>query len=319
MPRHWARCCSCKRRVRDYVAVLGLELVLDEAEGYAFLRSRPEPDDDDAAPRLPRLVARRPLSFPVSLLLALLRKKLAEFDAGGGDTRLMLSRDEVVELVRVFLPEGSNEARLIDQVGHPAQQGRRAGLSAPLKPARARAHAAGRVRGAAHPQGLCRRAVAGRVRCAAGGVPGAAAAATGRRRQMHDVSRNAGLDFVADDSLSGFRLQRLEVLQLGHLRRPRLDAAAATAATAADRRHRLGQIDPGGCRDHAAGAGPARGLQQGRRRRQPGAHAALLRAGPLQVRAQRGQRQRPSRWRCATPTAIRSSWACSTTPATTRR
>jgi hypothetical protein len=102
-------------RVRDYVAVLNLELVLDEAEGYAFLRSRPEAEDG-STPRLPRLIARRPLSFPVSLLLALLRKKLAEFDASGGDTRLVLSRDEVAELMRVFLPEGSNEARLIDQI-----------------------------------------------------------------------------------------------------------------------------------------------------------------------------------------------------------
>lgn len=102
-------------RVRDHAAVLGLDLMLDEAEGYAFLRSRPEPEDE-TAPRLPRLVARRPLSFAVSLLLALLRKKLAEFDAGGGDTRLILSREQIVELLRVFLPEGSNEARLIDQV-----------------------------------------------------------------------------------------------------------------------------------------------------------------------------------------------------------
>jgi hypothetical protein len=115
-PAAWNALLGLQPRVRDYVAVLGLELHLDEAEGYAFLRSRAEPDDEDAAARLPRLVARRPLSFPVSLLLALLRKKLAEFDAGGGDTRLVLSRDEVVELIRVFLPAGSNEARLIDQV-----------------------------------------------------------------------------------------------------------------------------------------------------------------------------------------------------------
>lgn len=111
----WQALLNLQARVRDYVAVLGLELVLDEAEGYSFLRSRQE-SDDDAAPRLPRLVARRPLSFPVSLLLALLRKKLAEFDAGGGDTRLVLARDEIVDLVRVFLPESSNEARLIDQI-----------------------------------------------------------------------------------------------------------------------------------------------------------------------------------------------------------
>jgi hypothetical protein len=112
---HWSALLQLQGRVRDHVAVLGLELMLDEAEGYAFLRSRTVPDDDPAA-RLPRLVARRPLSFPVSLLLALLRKKLAEFDAGGGDTRLILSREQVAELLRVFMPEGSNEARLIDQV-----------------------------------------------------------------------------------------------------------------------------------------------------------------------------------------------------------
>ncbi len=111
----WNALLSLQGRVRDYVAVLGLELVLDEAEGYAFLRSRQE-SADDAALKLPRLVARRPLSFPVSLLLALLRKKLAEFDASGGDTRLVLSRDEIVELIRVFLPEGSNEVKLIDQI-----------------------------------------------------------------------------------------------------------------------------------------------------------------------------------------------------------
>ncbi|QNM95100.1 DUF4194 domain-containing protein [Chitinimonas koreensis] len=114
--RQWAALLNLQARVRDYVAVLNLDLVLDEAEGYAFLKSRPDPVDDDASQRLPRLVARRPLSFSVSLLLALLRKKLAEFDAGGGDTRLVLSRDDIVELVRVFLPDGPNEAKLIDQI-----------------------------------------------------------------------------------------------------------------------------------------------------------------------------------------------------------
>lgn len=111
----WNALIQLQARVRDYVAALGLELVLDEAEGYAFLRSRAE-GDDESIPKLPRLVARRPLSFPVSLLLALLRKKLAEFDASGGDTRLVLTRDEIIELVRVFLPETSNEAKLIDQI-----------------------------------------------------------------------------------------------------------------------------------------------------------------------------------------------------------
>jgi hypothetical protein len=114
--RLWASLLRLQARVREQAAVLLLDLLLDEAEGHAFLKSRPDPEDTAGAPRLPRLVARRPLAYPVSLMLALLRKRLAEFDASGGDTRLVLSRDEIAELMRVFLPDGTNEARLIDQV-----------------------------------------------------------------------------------------------------------------------------------------------------------------------------------------------------------
>lgn len=115
--RQWQDLLDLQHRVRDYVSVLGLTLVLDEAEGHAYLRSA-DLDEQDPDLQVPRLVARRPLSFPVSLLLALLRKKLAEFDAGGQESgvRLVLSRDEIVELVRVFLPETSNEVRLMDRV-----------------------------------------------------------------------------------------------------------------------------------------------------------------------------------------------------------
>lgn len=111
----WSALLKLQARVRDYVAVLGLELFLDEAEGYAFLRSCSE-EEEGEGPQAPRLMARRRLSFPVSLLLALLRKKMAEADAGGGETRLVLTRGEMVEMMTLFLPEGTNETRLIDQV-----------------------------------------------------------------------------------------------------------------------------------------------------------------------------------------------------------
>ena len=114
-PALWGSLLNLMAAVRDYVAVLGLELILDESEGYAFLRSRSEGETEGTNSTL-RLMARRQHSSPVSLLLALLRKKLAEFDAGAGDTRLILSRDEVVELIRIFLPPASNEVKLIDQV-----------------------------------------------------------------------------------------------------------------------------------------------------------------------------------------------------------
>lgn len=128
----WHVLLNLQAAVRDYVAVLGLELVLDEAEGYAFLRSRPE-DEEKPETAIPRLVRRQPLAFPVSLLLALLRKKLAEFDATGGETRLILSRDEIAELFRVFLPAGSNEAKLIDQVDSHLNKVAKLGFLRPLR------------------------------------------------------------------------------------------------------------------------------------------------------------------------------------------
>ena len=118
--KRWSHLLDLQNRVRDYVSTLGLELTLDEAEGYAFLRSRQENSNEqegsDNNEDIPRLITRRQLSFPVSLLLALLRKKLAEFDATGGDTRLILTWDNMVELIRLFLPDSSNEARLVDQI-----------------------------------------------------------------------------------------------------------------------------------------------------------------------------------------------------------
>lgn len=110
----WQSLLTLQPRVRDYVSVLGLELILDEGEGYAYLRQKPQADDES----MPRLVQRRPLSYPVSLLAALLRKKLAEFDATGGETRLVLTREQIVDLVRVFLPDTTNEARMLDRIDH---------------------------------------------------------------------------------------------------------------------------------------------------------------------------------------------------------
>ena len=109
----WQSLFELQSRVRDYCATIGLELMFDEAEGYAYLRQRAAVDGEV---ELPRLIQRRQLSYPVSLILVLLRKRLTEFDATGGDTRLVISRDQVADQVRLFLPDTANEARLLDRI-----------------------------------------------------------------------------------------------------------------------------------------------------------------------------------------------------------
>ena len=110
-PDVWQQLEELHARVIDYVAVMGLNLIVDEAEGYAYLK---QVIDEERS--VPKLIARRPLSFPISLLCVLLRKKMVEQDAGGGEARLILTREQIVEMMRVFLPDRANEARLFDQI-----------------------------------------------------------------------------------------------------------------------------------------------------------------------------------------------------------
>lgn len=104
----WEPLLKLRSPVSDHVGVLGLQLEVDESDGYAFLRSRPDGEDDI---QFPRLVMRHTLSFHVSMLLAILRKRLAEFDASSSDAQLVLSRDQIVEMLRLYLPDSSDEVR----------------------------------------------------------------------------------------------------------------------------------------------------------------------------------------------------------------
>ena len=112
-PVLWQSLVGIQARVRDYVACLGLDLVLDDAEGFAYLRQRPA---EQGAPDLPRLVPRRQLGYQLSLMLALLRKKLSEFDATSGEQRLILSRGDIVEMMRLFFHDTANQVRFNDRI-----------------------------------------------------------------------------------------------------------------------------------------------------------------------------------------------------------
>ncbi len=47
----------------------------------------------------------------------MLVEKLIEFDATEGDsTRLIVDKDEIKEMLRIFLPEKTNEAKIVDNI-----------------------------------------------------------------------------------------------------------------------------------------------------------------------------------------------------------
>jgi hypothetical protein len=99
--------------VRDHFATVGVDVVVDDAEGYAYLRVQ---EADEGEEPLPRLVKRRTLTYNLSLLLVLLRKRLVEFETSSSDGKLVLTRDQLVDLVALFLPDATDEARAIERI-----------------------------------------------------------------------------------------------------------------------------------------------------------------------------------------------------------
>jgi hypothetical protein len=109
--------------VREYLAKIGLELVLNEADGYAFLR---QPDLEDAEGQkivLPRLTRRDRLSYHVTLLCALLRERLDQWEASTPETdRLIVTGDDLRDLLRPFLRERGDERALLKKIDETANR-----------------------------------------------------------------------------------------------------------------------------------------------------------------------------------------------------
>lgn len=100
----WAVLIRYRGRLEEYFTVLGLQLIIDEPEGYAYLRQyqAEEAAQEELPEDFPSLMSRRRLSYPLTLLLVLLRKRLLEFEMAGNDTRLVLSQQDMVEMMRIY-------------------------------------------------------------------------------------------------------------------------------------------------------------------------------------------------------------------------
>jgi len=123
----WAWLARDQYQIRQYFAEIGLSLTLDEAEGYAFLRQTAieepasslaaqhnehnEKNTEQAGLTLPRLIAKRALPFAQSLLLVLIRKRLAEHDSEESSPRLIITRSEIHQWLQPYFQMDNNEVK----------------------------------------------------------------------------------------------------------------------------------------------------------------------------------------------------------------
>lgn len=108
---------------REYLAKIGLELVLSEADGYAFLRQPDLEGEDGQKVPLPRLTRRDRLSYHVTLMCVLLRERLDQFEASTPETdRLILTADDLRDMLRPFLRERADERTLLKKIDETASR-----------------------------------------------------------------------------------------------------------------------------------------------------------------------------------------------------
>lgn len=93
-----------RKPIQEYVNVIGLELIIKENDGYAFLKQYLIDDDDNTI----GLVSRKQVGFETSVLLVVLRQILEDFETNPLDfsgSEKFIDNEELINQIELFLPE----------------------------------------------------------------------------------------------------------------------------------------------------------------------------------------------------------------------
>lgn len=106
----WDDIINYQVEIQDYLAVIGLELILKKDEGFAFVKQIVFDDDTTL-----NLVSRRQLGFEVSIVVIVLRQILEDYDNNPVETQStdrIITSNEIKDEVRLFLPHNYNKVKL---------------------------------------------------------------------------------------------------------------------------------------------------------------------------------------------------------------
>ena len=111
-PRVWDIVLRSRPQLDGFFARLGLILVLDEGEGYAYIRQWAEEECPEGYEQLPKLVRRVALGYAPTLLAVLLRDELRRYEEEQvHDERCVIETDAIFEQWKAFFPAQHDEIR----------------------------------------------------------------------------------------------------------------------------------------------------------------------------------------------------------------
>lgn len=100
--------------IKEYLQTIALEVLIDTAEGYAYVKSIEREEEDERS--LSKLVSKRELSYKVSLLVVLLRRRLVDFELQSENFKAVVTLEEMAEELQNFLSERFDEVKLQKEI-----------------------------------------------------------------------------------------------------------------------------------------------------------------------------------------------------------
>jgi len=111
-PTVWRSITALGPQLRDHLDILGMRLVVDDTEQYAYVQQL-----DELPEGMPRLARRHSLTYGSTVLLILLRQQLTTAESDGETPRLIVTASEMTEWMRLYRRDGISEERIVGDIG----------------------------------------------------------------------------------------------------------------------------------------------------------------------------------------------------------
>jgi hypothetical protein len=109
----WEKLIQYKVELTTFLQQLGLLLVLDEQDGYAYVKHLQTEEEENPV----TWIQRRALTYEESVMLVLLREMMAEFEVGEATNReLIKKRREIKEYAELFFKENASRVKFLKEI-----------------------------------------------------------------------------------------------------------------------------------------------------------------------------------------------------------
>jgi hypothetical protein len=115
----WDIILSNRSRLESYFGRLGLVMVIDEPEGFAYLRQLEEHEFPDGYDRMPKLIRKSRLGYDLTLFCILLRDELRRHEEQGAEAgKCIADLDDLFARLRELMPDAEDEVRSRKKLDH---------------------------------------------------------------------------------------------------------------------------------------------------------------------------------------------------------